>query len=476
MVNDDLHRSIRQPLLYMVTTTSVPYMYHVPIILGIPTGVPYWFRYLSRYIHPDLMKLPKERIPKHGILYLRDNGSAQKLCFPIRYFKVLWFERSETVSFLNLLMAPRVPYSSAPVPADKHSPAPAGVNETSWRLLAEHVRDYREKPQGELVPLKHSLEPCPVGVAPEVWSAFLAYEAGNRADSKRPAPRTVAAPSATSPPIVPWDELKAADDALLWVTEGVPLAAQPDSLGLFAKIRALWRVKVDDELARWRSMLPAFAAMEHVNKTPFFFMRAPTSISAEKSAAPSEIGGGGGLYSHGFPCRPAETYRLRVDEITPYAFCDDAPTSPPFKLTIEKSDPAIRPTVKEVQIDGPYGHYEFSFDLDPGRVGTYALLRVSTDGLALPASDDAAAGSLAMPDMVVPLNIRRRWVHDLFWAVASFVFIIAFVSAAQWMPHYGIEPKSAGGTLVQALLFGLAIFFAKKAGVGDLASSVGGKM
>jgi hypothetical protein len=44
------------------------------------------------------------------------------------------------------------------------------------------------------------------------------------------------------------------------------------------------------------------------------------------------------------------------------------------------------------------------------------------------------------------------------------------------MPAVGLYSKGTGGTLVQALLFGVAIFFGSKARVGDLASSVGQKV
>src|SRR5262249_10508362 len=161
---------------------------------------------------------------------------------------------------------------------------------------------------------------------------------------------------ALAPPIVPWDELKAgSDDELLWIG--------PNDRTLRERIADWFHRPRRDDPNKWRDMLPAFAAMEHVNKTPFFYVHAPISVFTEKAGRARKIGRGRGQYSRGFPVKPSETYRLRVDEITPNAFCDDAPTASPFTLTIEKSDSAIRPTVKDVQIDGPYGHYEFSFDV-----------------------------------------------------------------------------------------------------------------
>jgi hypothetical protein len=407
--------------------------------------------------------MPAEEIPRQGTLYLRDNHSAQRLCFPIRNFRVLWFERGEAVSFLNLLMESRVAYGTAKSPGDGDSSIPAGLDHASWGLLAEHIRDYRLRTQTEPLPPNTVQKEPPAGVEADTWNAFLAYAAHQRAARKRPSPRTVAVPRAGEAPIVPWEELRAgrSEDALLWVEGGV-VARKPG--------------KVADEHSRWRSMLPAFAAMEQVNKTPFFFVHAPVSIANEKATRSHEIGAGGGLYSHGFVTKPAATYRLRVDEVTPHAFSDDAPATPPFKLTIGKSDSAIRPAVKEIQIDGPYGHYEFSFDLDPARVGTYALLRLSTDGLKLPVSEEAEAGTLEMPDLVVPLVIRQRWLRNFSWGLAAFAFIVSFVSAAQWMPRCGIDPKSAAGALIQALIFGFALFFANRAGLGDLASNVGKKV
>ena len=432
-----------QPLiLNIVTTTTVPYMYHVPAILGIPAGMSYWFRYLTQYLHLDLRDLAAAQVPKRGLLHLRDNSSDGQLCFPLREFEVLWFDRSETVCFLNLLMTKRVAYGSAAAPVDPQSSAPAGLDQSSWRLLAEHIEDCRVR--------------------------------ARRTASTNHLPKTVAVPRQGSPPIVPWKDLRPADagTALVWVAAPVPAPQEPS---LRQRISAPRDVP-NREHERWRSMLPAFAAMERVNKTPFFFLHAPVAVASGRRCKPTEIGGGEARYSHGFATRADESYRVRVDEITPHAFCDDVPTSAPFRLSIGKSDSAVRPFVKEADIDGPYGYYELSFDLDSQRAGTHALLRLSTEGLQLPAGETPDAGSMAPPDIVVPLVIRRRVLRDLAWALAGFFAIVAFVSPAQWMPYVGIEPESATAKLVLAFLFGLALFFAKKAGIGELAGNVGEKV
>ncbi len=254
-------------LLYMVTTTSVPYMYHVPAILGTPTGLPYWFRYLSQYLHPSLRTLPIKDIPRNGILYFRDNKSARKLCFPIRRFEVLWFEKDETISFLNLRLGARIAYGAVPVSADKSS---TDLDENSWHLLTEHVQNYR------------------VNLEADRWNALLEHGATKPAMIKRALPRTIAVPRQGAPQILPWNQFKAgSDDELLWIG--------PDERTLRERIAAWFRNRKDDH-NRWRNMLPAFAAMEHVNKTPFFYVHAPVSVFSEKTTRPRKIGRGRGQY------------------------------------------------------------------------------------------------------------------------------------------------------------------------------------
>jgi hypothetical protein len=131
--------------------------------------------------------------------------------------------------------------------------------------------------------------------------------------------------------------------------------------------------------------------------------------------------------------------------------------------------------VKDVQIDGPYGHYEFSFDVDAARVGTYALIRLSTPDLKLPASEDENTPSALLPDIVVPVIIFRRLAEVVSWVAASFACIVGFISAAQWLPEVGVDPKSAMGTFIQAVFFWLILFFTNKAGLGELAKHLGKK-
>jgi hypothetical protein len=94
----------------------------------------------------------------------------------------------------------------------------------------------------------------------------------------------------------------------------------------------------------------------------------------------------------------------------------------------------------------------------------------------LPGPAAAGASKVSPPDIIVPLIIERRWARRILFGVLSFAFIISFVSVGHWTPVIGFPPEGTIGTLVQALLFGLAIFFGNKAGVGDLASGVGQKV
>jgi hypothetical protein len=295
--------------------------------------------------------------PSMDSFTFRDENSQRKLCYPLRRFRVHWCEQNEAITFLNLEMRPLVRYCTAPAPVDAELPAPVGSDETSWRLLSQHVAHYRKTARSQSSSLAEGL-PNPAGIDPTTWIQFKTYLAAGGAVKTRPEPVTVAIPQRGAPSITPWNDLKPDENnGLLW--SGTGIVDDDDS--------------EQNDALRWRDMLPAFAAIEQVNMTPFFFFGAITSIASSRVRHPRRIGRGTGLHAFGIPVKPADAYRLRVDQVTPHAFCADAPTTAPFRLTIGGSDTGVRPSVKDVQIDGPYGHYELSFDVDPSRAGTYVL-------------------------------------------------------------------------------------------------------
>jgi hypothetical protein len=405
-------------MLHIVTTTSVPYLFHVPSIVGTPNGIPRWFRYLTQYLHPDLAGLPPKEVPTQGILYIRDQRSADKLCFPLRRFQILWLENNETICFLNLLLGDLVSY--CPVSDyEGITEAPGGVDQESWRLLVQHVREKKAR----------------TGAGP----------------------RTVAVPFAGYPPIQQWADMKpAGGEHLLW--EGVARD---------------WPQLLLPEREKWRNMLPVFSTMEDLDEIPFLRLDRITRVRDGKLLSPEKIGDDPhNLRSHGYRLYPKEAYQLRVDQITPRAFYADAPTAKPFSLSIEGSETGIRPSVKTAEIDGPYGFYELSFDLDPTHVGSPSLLHLAAEKLTITLKGEAK--EVKLPNIAIPIFIGRRWRAGLFWALLALISVVLFVSAERWMPAVGIG--SIGGTIVQALLFGLALLCGNKAGVGDLTRDIGGRV
>src|SRR5688572_13123107 len=96
------------PAVVMLTTTTTPYVYHVPTIVGLPTGATYWFRYKVSYLDESLRR---RQLRNHlGILYFRNNESQSKLCYPLRHFQVLWSETHGGVCFLNVLLKDLIVY------------------------------------------------------------------------------------------------------------------------------------------------------------------------------------------------------------------------------------------------------------------------------------------------------------------------------------------------------------------------------
>jgi hypothetical protein len=133
---------------------------------------------------------------------------------------VLWCEKEEAVTFLNLEMRPLVRYCTAPAPVDDSAPAPVGIDETSWRLLSQHVADYRERAARSQSGSCVEDPPTPAGIDPEIWRQFTAYLAARRAAKAQPAV-TVVIPQRGAPGITPWSDLKSDEhDHLLWLNAG----------------------------------------------------------------------------------------------------------------------------------------------------------------------------------------------------------------------------------------------------------------
>ena len=112
--------------LMMVTTTKVPYLYHVPSIVGTPHGLAYWFRYLKKYLHPSVLSLGQGINELQGTLYVRDDTSSEQLCYPFRHFEVQYSDLTSTVCFLTLKLGDLVSYEVMKVP---------GLPPRKWSVL-----------------------------------------------------------------------------------------------------------------------------------------------------------------------------------------------------------------------------------------------------------------------------------------------------------------------------------------------------
>ena len=418
----------------MVTTTTVPYMYHVPQILATPKDIPYWFRYLTHYLHSDLITALQANGVERGILYLRDEESVDKLCYPLRHFEILWSDAKGPVTFFNLKMGDYIGYLGADVAVDQAAPrAVTGVDEDSWAHLIAH----RQKLFQDNVIAAQNQPPLPLLSVPTRMSA----------------------PSANGAKITPWSTLRpAAFDGLLWLDPAAQPAGPAGGDGVLA----------------WRELVSALAGVERVNRTPFFFVWPPRTLKGADVIKAKEFAKGAVRYPWGFIAENNQNYVVRVDQLTPSALSHDAPTTNPFILTMEASDPGLVPILKQDNVDGAYGYYELSFSTNPDRAGTYALLRISAKDLKIMrAGGDEEA--VALPEVIIPLKLRNRVVAKFIWAGLAVLAIIAFVSADQWLPTFTIEKTSITATLIKAFLFGLATVGGKNAGIEGLFSGVGNK-
>lgn len=82
---------------------------------------------------------------------------------------------------------------------------------------------------------------------------------------------------------------------------------------------------------------------------------------------------------------------------------------------------------------------------------------------------------MSLPDVVIPLNLKSQLIPRILWTVTAALAIVGFVSADQWLPHIEIVKDDLAATLIKALLFGLATYAGKNAGIEGLLSGVGKK-
>lgn len=405
--------------LVMLTTTAKPYVFHVPAIQATPTGVPYWFRYLRHYIDVSLALARPNLTGRRGILYFRDNDSQTKLCYPLRWFTVLWAEFTSPVCFLNLLMGHLVPYESISMREGRlPSSCPQGLDRSSWDSLSLELR-------------RRS------GSHPTFSSLALPW-AGEPSILSEAALRAV-------------PEARVADDRYLWTSPMPAPAAR------------------DDDLAAWNGQVVAYSAIPALRGLPFLHIEVSRSVN-RRVERPEKVDkkDDRGLYSHGYKLKIGSVYSVSLIQMFPSAIGADEPGAP-FQLTLRKSDLGVSPIMDSAFIDGPYGRYEMSFELDPSRIGKLSLLRL---GVEADPKAQVPEGIRALPPIVLPIRVNRRYLSPILFGAAALSTVLAFVFFPMWAVRLNIDPQGVLAKAIQSALLLAALSFANSASLKDMVKDV----
>jgi hypothetical protein len=150
--------------IVMLTTTTEPYLFHIPTILSCPNGIAYRFRYQNKHLHEQVKNSKSDYLRGYnGVLYLRDNSSELKLCYPIRRFRILWKEDEKVVSFFNLEMGNIINYENIETIKDRLGETYPDNMKTSWQNLCA---EYSAQERGRIVLLPQYKLALPVEKEP----------------------------------------------------------------------------------------------------------------------------------------------------------------------------------------------------------------------------------------------------------------------------------------------------------------------
>ena len=374
----------------MLTTTTEPYVFHIPAILSCPNGIVYRFRYQENWLHEQVVNSGSEYLRKcTGLLYLRDNESESKLCYPVRCFRILWKENAGIITFFGLEMGDIIQYKCIDtVEENVH----AGSMKTSLRNISSEYS--AQKTKGTTLPFQSRL----------------------------------AVPEDNEPPILTDEELHDCVDAdkYVWL----------DKRGIFS-----WSGEIseaaEEENTKWSALMPAFSLIHQLRNVCFWRvlklnrLGSPSETFSPKLIAESDESG---LYTHGYEMTTDKPYTLSIRQVIPKAFADEDFQLNQFDINLENSDPYIEPLISREVIDGTYDMFDLSFRFHGEAARKVCLLRIKcTQPLNVQKSKENKGGanlSPSIPPTILPIRVRLPRRYQWFRGLAIFTaFLIPFVQS-----------------------------------------------
>lgn len=465
--------------LIMLTTTRIPYVYHIPPILSCPPGIPYWFRYQHAWLEQRVAEAEHNELrDTSGILYLRDNDSRLKLCYPLRRFRVLWHENKHSLSFFYLELGELIRYRA-------------------------FVYDHH----------KNTLEEESLGN--EASLANVTQEIQARAESGTPLEKMCrfTAPTLGEPPILKDKQIRANVD--LPASDVEPMHREEglsENTYVWLDKRSMFKHNlispqcVGDENDKWVNQVQALCTVRQLHDVCFWRILSLEQLHKPKRKfTPKKLyADESGFHTHGYALPSNRCYGLEICQLIPGVFSGKAPDIDQFTLNIKSSDPGIEPITGSETIDGGYGRYELSFELIPRLSGKTTLVKVSctqeveskpvSSAQLTPTNDSdkqletaPAEGKLSAPNQIVentrktglipasviPIKIKTRWKKRFIFCLLTLASVSVFVLhrvVYNWI--FGGEIQDFLSYLVQVVSLSLSLVFSGPAGTTDIVKSL----
>jgi len=437
----------KAPNLVMLTTTHVPYVYHIPPILSCETGVPYWFRYQNIGLQNKVSKAKDNELRNlRGILYLRDNESLSKLCFPLRRFRVLWNENRQAVSFFYLEMNDLINYDLLFFDPEKGT-------------LSSECRTN------------------------DISHVNLEREFQERSKSNMPFPKLerLAVPAQGEPPILTDRQLRTLRDFL--APEDSPnLLPKPidDNAYVWEDYRSMFDQHVEvapdrnTENNNWVNITRIFSNVKTLEMFVFWrVLRLQQLHRPKKFFLPQKIGKDDscGFYTHGYSLLSNQAYGLEICQIIPKVFENEVFDMNQFNINIDSSDPGIEQITGREMIDGLYGRYELSFKILPRLSGDMTLLKLSCSQ-KLPSHNSHDASNV-IPPTRMPIKIRTRRMKKFLFSILSLLFILMlFFHPYTYKEIFGEEINEVLSNILRTIFLWCGLYFAGVAGRNEILKSL----
>ena len=442
-----------------MTSTTPPYLFHIPTILSLTDGLPYWFRYQNSYLDETIANAKNNQYKeREGILYLRDNESELKLCYPIRKFTVIWHENDGYFSYFYVRLDSIVTYQEikiSPLELQRGNNLQKIDDRNQSNILNEIIERSKKRKD---TPANFNKTTVPKKHEPHLLTdnEIRFYE--DLIELKQ-----------RSSPV---DKEK-----LVWLIN--ESNKKSNNKNINGK-----NTSENEENRKWSSILRAFLLISAFKKLIFTKINVIKNIQKpkkkylpkdfrEQKQKKDKTTNFNTFNTVGYYLEPGSSYSLAISEVVPYVFENENYTFSQSHISIENSDPEIIGINKKEIIDGFYGRYELTFLLKKGWSIHSMLLRVDCIGEKVSLQQQQNNNeTYNLPSAIIPIRIPRiyKWRTRITATIITLALVMAYVFHKDIVNLIDAKPPEYTYKIVEVILLSLTLLSAewtKNSYVGD---------